>query len=1292
MKLTGLLDLVQRLPALQDLAELLSAGQTCDAPLDIYHAARPYAIAGLARLLNRPLLVITSRTQRARQWVEELRAWLPDEVPVHHFADPDALPYERIPWAPETRQRRLEALVGLLLANQRSSEAANQRSGEAAKRRSGGATNQRSGEATNQRSGESANQRSGEPPDVATRSTQHAVRSTQYAIRSTQYAVLSTQHAPIVVASARALMQMTLPVRELHAALRPLRQGQLFALDRMLAAWVGLGYEATAVVDLPGQFSRRGGIVDIWPPNLRKPLRIELFGDEIESLRSFDPSTQRTLTRVEQAWIGPASEALPRLGERMADRLRGLDLSPCHPPARSEYAREIEQLTAGTGHRHLEWYIPYLYSQPGCLLDYVPVRDAWVIVEDAADLQAALLDLTGQAEQLVKDLRAAGDVPALLSPPYFGPEALVARLTARPLLYLGHTTFTSLSHPESVAHPLAEHFFAGPRYGGQLRVIQAEVENHLRRGDYVILVSRQAPRLADLFGQSGHAVTPVDDVPVPPSPGLTLVQGVMAEGWRLEAGDWKPEAGSRELEAGSWRMADGAEQPSAISYQPSTALWFLTDAELFGWGKPKPRRPQRPRALAPEAFFADIKPGDYVVHIEHGIGRFKGLVKLALGDGEREYLLVEYDQGDELYVPVHQADRLARYVGTGDAPPKLHRLGTAEWEQVKARAKRAVAEIADELLELYAAREVIQGHAFSPDQAWQHELEASFPYVETEDQLVAIEAVKHDMEQPRPMDRLICGDVGYGKTEVALRAAFKAIMDGKQVAVLVPTTVLAQQHYTNFSRRLAAFPVTVAMLSRFQTPAQQERTIQGLINGSVDLVIGTHRLLSNDVAFKDLGLLIVDEEQRFGVAHKERIKQLRTEVDVLTLTATPIPRTLHMSLTGVRDLSTIDTPPEERLPVKTFVGDFDETLVRQAILRELDRNGQVYFVHNRVQGIEQMAERVRRIVPEARVAIAHGQMPERELSAVMLAFAEGEYDVLVCTSIIESGLDIPNANTIIINRADQFGLAQLYQLRGRVGRSAVRAYAYLLVDKYKTLTEDARRRLEAIQEASELGAGFRIAMQDLEIRGAGELLGARQHGHIAAVGFDLYTRLLAQAVQEARERTKDAGRKTRDEKDEFGLSPSVVRHNVLEGPLAPTVHLDLNLPARIPESYVPDGALRLQLYRRLAGLTDLAAVDEMAQEFADRFGPVPEEVANLLYVVRVKVLALSAGVEAIGHEEGQLLIKCAGLETMDRAALEQRLRAQGIPARVTRRAIWLELREAGGWRRDLVQVLEAMRN
>jgi transcription-repair coupling factor (superfamily II helicase) len=775
----------------------------------------------------------------------------------------------------------------------------------------------------------------------------------------------------------------------------------------------------------------------------------------------------------------------------------------------------------------------------------------------------------------------------------------------------------------------------------------------MARDAQVIIVSRQSPRFAELLREANLHVAPVDEVIAPPPQALTLVQGAMDEGWILGG-----------------------------------SLWFLTDAELFGWGKPKPRRPLRARAISPEVFFADVSPGDFVVHIEHGIGQFQGLVKMSLDGIEREYLQVDYAQGDRLYLPVHQADRLARYVGVGDSRPSLHRLGTSDWEQVKARAKRAVAEIADDLLELYAARSVVQGHAFSPDVAWQAELEASFPYAETEDQLVAVEAVKQDMEQGRPMDRLICGDVGYGKTEVALRAAFKAIMDGKQVAVLVPTTVLAQQHYTNFSRRLAAFPVNIAMLSRFQTPAQQDRTVDGMGSGTIDLVIGTHRLFSNDVSFKDLGLLIVDEEQRFGVAHKERIKQMRTEVDVLTLTATPIPRTLHMSLTGVRDLSSIETPPEDRLPIKTFVGEFDDNLIRQAVLRETDRNGQVYFVHNRVQGIEQMTARLGKIVPEARMAIAHGQMHERDLSSVMLAFAEGEYDVLVCTSIIESGLDIPNANTIIINRADQFGLAQLYQLRGRVGRSAVRAYAYLLVDKYKILTDEARRRLEAIQEASELGAGFRIAMEDLEIRGAGELLGARQHGHIVAVGFDLYTRLLAQAVQAARERISDeASRSSTSSPGPAGATPGWPGRDMA---IQPAVTLDLNLPARIPEGYVPETALRLQLYRRLARLTELGAVDDIAQELADRFGPIPEQVQNLFYIVRVKILAIRAGVEAIGQEEGQLLIKCTALEVLNRLAIQKQLTALGVPGRIARRGVWLELQEDDLWREDLVRTLEIL--
>jgi transcription-repair coupling factor (superfamily II helicase) len=1288
MKLNGLLEYAEQLPEIRAFLSGLEAGNLPATPLGVYHAARPYLTAVLARAMHQPLVVITARTGRARQWVDELRAWLPDEVPVHFFADGDALPYERIPWAPETRQRRLEALVSLLTWKGVSSP---EGPGIFASPQPAPAVGQVSALVN-------LSARSG-PLGAVGASRGNGVQSP----------------APVVVASARALMQKTLPVREMRAALRPIREGQLFDLNKVLGSWVGWGYEAAAVVEVPGQFSRRGGIVDIWPPNLRKPMRIELLGDAIDSLRSFDPSTQRTVARASEAWIGPASEALPKLGEQMAERIRGLDLSPCHPPARMEYERERTQLLTGTGCRNLEWYIPYLYSQPASLLDYLAETwhgsqtGGWLALDDVAEIMAALGDLESQAEQLAKDLAAAGDLPLGLSVPYFGVETMRKRFEPAlerpergqyPVITLGNSTLSGWATSETTE--LGTLFIAGPRFGGQVRAAVADIEQALARGERVIIASRQSPRLADIFraetlgGETRRSIFPVEEVTVLPPPGLTLVQGVLDEGWLLRSpaavsGRSPAAVSGRSPAAVSGRSPaslTGGSPTSPGGFTERESLWLLTDAELFGWGKPKPRKPLRPRAISPEVFFADVSPGDFVVHIEHGIGQFQGLVRMTLDGIEREYLQVDYAQGDRLYLPVHQADRLARYVGAGDAGPSLHRLGTSDWEQVKARAKRAVAEIAGDLLELYAAREVVRGHAFSRDVAWQAELEASFPYVETEDQLVAVEAVKHDMERARPMDRLICGDVGYGKTEVALRAAFKAIMDGKQVAILVPTTVLAQQHYTNFTRRLAAFPVNVAMLSRFQTPAQQDRTVAGLANGSMDLVVGTHRLLSNDVSFKDLGLLIVDEEQRFGVTHKERIKQMRTEVDVLTLTATPIPRTLHMSLTGVRDLSTIETPPEDRLPIKSFVGDFDDNLIRQAVLREMDRNGQVYFVHNRVQGIEQMAARVGKIVPEARIAIGHGQMRERDLSSVMLAFAEGEYDILVCTSIIESGLDIPNANTIIINRADQFGLAQLYQLRGRVGRSAVRAYAYFLVDKYKILAEDSRRRLEAIQEASELGAGFRIAMQDLEIRGAGELLGARQHGHIAAVGFDLYIRLLTQAVQEARERTSDsiAGSSV--------TLPAARDSGAWSGwdrPIPPAVTLDLNLPGRIPEDYVPEAALRLNLYRRLASLTDLEAIEDIAHELADRFGPIPEQVQNLLYIVRVKVLAISAGVEAINQEEGQFLIKCTALEALDRPALQERVLAQGVPARIARRGVWLEVRADDLWREDLVGTLETIR-
>ncbi len=1195
MNLAGLLPLIQSAPAYRRLVDAIerespraTVGVGGGEVLGVIQPARPFLVAALYQELRRPLILLAARAERVGYWVEQLRVWTGSDA-ILPFPEPDPLPYERVPWTRETVIDRLTALTALLTWKVGHSE------------------------------------------------------------------VDPLPEPPLIVASARALMHKTLPVREFRQGLRDYRRGQELHLQRMLDSWVAHGYRPETVVEEPGTFSRRGGLIDVYPPNLvnlntsqaqlSQPVRIELFGDEIDSLRIFDPTTQRSLERIEGFALAPATEALPRLASLAGRRAADLDLTPCHPPARMEYEQDLVHLEQGTYFRGIEFYLPFFYSHPATLLDYVPA-DGLCLVDDWDALMASVVDTDRQAQSLQADLIKAGELPESFATPYFGWEDLRQSLLARAPLVLG-------GRPrDGQPGPLDDLFTHGERYGGQLKRVLDGCQQMRDSGEQVVLVTRQAQRISELLADRAITVLPVRDVAVPPPPhSLTLVQGTLAEGWVL----------------------DGARTGEAT-------LHLLTDAEVFGWARPVPRRARRPRPVAPEAFFADVEPGSYVVHVEHGIGLFQGLVKMGLNGGEREYLLVEYAAGDKLYVPVYQADRLSRYVGVSDHGPRINRLGTAEWGQVKAKAKKAVEEIADDLLVLYASREVVEGHAFSPDTLWQAELEASFPYVETEAQVRALDEIKADMEQARPMDRLVCGDVGYGKTEVALRAAFKAVMDGKQVAVLVPTTVLAQQHYQTFGERLSSFPTSVKMLSRFLTQKQQEQVVDGLAQGGVDIVIGTHRLLSDDVAFKDLGLLIIDEEQRFGVAHKERLKQMRQQVDVLTLTATPIPRTLHMSLTGVRDMSTIDTPPEERLPVRTHVGEYDETLIRQAILRELDRGGQVFFVHNRIMGIYQMAQQLRKLVPEATIAVGHGQMAERELERVMLEFAAGEVDVLVCTSIIESGLDIPNANTLFINRADRFGLAQLYQLKGRVGRGAQRAYAYFLHPPMPTLTETARQRLETIGEATELGAGFRIAMRDLEIRGAGELLGARQHGHIAAIGFDLYTRLLAQAVQEARIHQQTTGHAL-PESDLLEEMSAYVQ------PLEQAVQINLPLAAFLPEPYVPDATLRLQLYRRLAGLTSEREIDDLRAELEDRFGPLPEEAENLFYQLQLKLYTLAAGAKAITTEEGQVVVRADSLEELDRTWLQRRL---GERARVARRAVWLPLDDDGRWRTTLVAALQAI--
>jgi transcription-repair coupling factor (superfamily II helicase) len=1017
---------------------------------------------------------------------------------------------------------------------------------------------------------------------------------------------------PTIVASARALMTRTLPRREFLKSVRVLKPGQVISPEGLARALLSLTYEPVNTVITPGQFARRGGILDIWAPASSRPVRLEFFGDEIDTLRCFDPATQRSLQSEKQLLLTPAREYLPGQERPVSPAGNGSADSSAFPGS----------AIPGEGEALSDFHLPLLHPTPASLLDYLP-RHALVLIDNFEDLQETILEVEEQAVELRSDYIEEGTLPADFPIPYLTLGEILDSLTSHQVVELGPS-----SAPESSA--LASRFTAGPRFGGRLKPLLEHLKQRTQSGDRIVVISRQSARLSELWTEQ----LPVDQ---PEKRGVEFVDGSLSEGWILT-----PSSGP--------------------------VVHLLTDGEIFGWRRPEPRLRYRAVAEAPEAAYADLQVGDWVVHVEHGIGRFLGLVNRSVDSIEREYLAVEYAEGDQLYVPVYQADRLTRYVGPDSRFPSPSRLGGVEWRNVKSKVKEAVEEVAEDLLELYAQRQIVTGYAFSPDAPWQQELEASFPYIETEDQARVIAEVKQDMESPSPMDRLICGDVGYGKTEVALRAAFKAVMDGRQVTVLVPTTVLAQQHFNTFRERLAAFPVEVEMLSRFRTPQQQREILLRLALGGIDIVIGTHRLLQSDVAFKDLGLLIIDEEQRFGVTHKEFLKKMRTEVDVLTLTATPIPRTLYMALTGVRDISTINTPPDERLPIVTHVGPYSKRLVRQAILRELERGGQVFFVHNRVQTITAMHRHLEQLVPEARISVAHGQMDEDQLSVRMEQFASGEIDVLLSTSIIESGLDIPNANTLIVDRADTFGLSQLYQLRGRVGRGAQRAYAYFFKHSQKHPSFEGRQRLETIAENTQLGAGFSIAMRDLEIRGTGDILGTRQHGHIAAVGFHLYTRLLTEAVSRKRgEGSLPAGR----------LADVMDAHR-------PLITVDLPLPVGLPASYVPDKNMRLRLYRRMADLHTIAEVDALGEEFLDRFGEPPEPVRNLLFQLKIKLYAEAAGLASISAEGEQLVMRFrSGSPPPELTSLDP-----GV--RIGKTALWMPFNSEANWPEQLVQILERL--
>jgi len=998
-----------------------------------------------------------------------------------------------------------------------------------------------------------------------------------------------SEEAPLVVASAMAITGKTTAYSDFVSACHNIELGMDIEPYKLLARWEAMGYQMENMVEIPGAMSHRGDILDVYPPTSGMPVRLEFFGNTIDNIRFFDPETQRSINKVSSVAVGPAAELLTplRMDKRsLESSLRSLDISGCNVEMKQQLKRDMDIMLDGQRPREMQFYAS-LFND-GSLLDYLP-EGALLVLDEPSSVEQAVADLDAEAEQMRLEKLERGELPRNFPRPYFTWQEIESGIREKQCLRLAAW---------GIDEPRLD-FISTPGYTGQLPLFLKKTRELVNQRKRLIIVSHQAGRLSELLEEDGIIVVPVDKVECIPEPGsLSLVQGSLAEGWVMN-GD----------------------------------IYLFTDAEIFGFVKQ--RRLTKRRPVSRHKLMAEINPDDYVVHVEHGIGRFSGVTTLSIAGSDKEYLVLQYAASDILYVPTDQIDRVNRYIGASDRPPVLSRLGTQEWNRTRQRAKEAAEALAQELLALYAAREVVPGFAFSRDTLWQQELEGSFPYIETPDQLEAQVEVKADMEKVKPMDRLVCGDVGYGKTEVAIRAAFKAVMDGKQVAVLVPTTVLAQQHFSTFSERLEAFPLRVEVLSRFRSPAEQRSVIDGLADGTVDICIGTHRLIQKDIAFKDLGLLIIDEEQRFGVNHKEYLKRMRQEVDVLTLSATPIPRTLHMSLVGVRDMSTMETPPEERLPVKTYVAEYNEHLVRETILRELERNGQVFFVHNRVQSIAMVAEQLRELVPEAEIAIGHGQMPEEGLERVMADFSRGRIDILVCTTIIESGLDMPNVNTVIVNQADKFGLTQLYQLRGRVGRGANLAYAYFLYDGGKYLTPVARKRLRTIYEATELGAGFGIAMKDLEIRGAGTLLGAKQSGHITAIGFSLYTRLLAEAVEERKARI--AGVKE-------------------PPPRLPTPTIDLPLDAYIPEDYVPDVNTRLELYRSLTDKGAAEKLDDIAQEYQDRFGAVPLEVENLFYAVRIKNLAAQAGIESVSTEEGQIILRRFQGLPFDKQKLEPILR------------------------------------
>ncbi|KGX85482.1 transcription-repair coupling factor [Pontibacillus litoralis] len=990
----------------------------------------------------------------------------------------------------------------------------------------------------------------------------------------------------ILVAPVAALKRILPPPSYWQKYQFPFEIDKAIDLDQYIKGFVDVGYERTDLVASPGQFSLRGGILDVYPLTQSNPIRIELFDDEVQSIRYFDSDSQRSLEKVNNITIEPASELLlteedlTRAGQKL-ESMYQITMQKLTSTERKEMLaevteRDIERIMHHERFQEMYKYASLFYEQPASLLDYLP-EDGLIVMDEMSRIHETASRLDEEEAEWYSNLLEAGQMIRDLSISYSWKD--IWHSITHPRLYMSvflrHITNTQ---PENIVNFSCRTM---QQFHGQMNLLQNEMQRW-QKGNYSVIITAPTKERAEkvqsvLEDYDIEAVLSEQPLTLPIST-PTIVVDYVHSGFEL----------------------------------PMHHVAVITENELFKKRTSRPKRKKKISNAERIKSYQELKVGDYVVHYNHGIGKYLGIETLDLNGLHKDYLLVQYSGDDKLYVPIDQIDLVQKYVGSEGKEPKVYKLGGSEWKKVKRKVQSSVEDIADDLIQLYAEREASVGHAFGEDTEMQRGFEAAFPYQETEDQIRCIEEIKEDMERVRPMDRLLCGDVGYGKTEVAIRAAFKAIMDGKQVAFLVPTTILAQQHYETIRERFQDFPVNIGLLSRFRTRKQQKETTDGLKHGTVDIVIGTHRILSKDIQIPKLGLLIVDEEQRFGVKHKEKIKQMKTNVDVLTLTATPIPRTLHMSMLGVRDLSVIETPPENRFPIQTYVLEYNPAFMREAIEREMARGGQVFFLYNRVENIERVAGEISALVEDARVSFAHGQMNESELEDVMFSFLEGESDVLVSTTIIETGVDIPNVNTLIVYDADRMGLSQLYQIRGRVGRSNRVAYAYFTYKKDKVLTEVAEKRLEAIKEFTELGSGFKIAMRDLSIRGAGNLLGAQQHGFIDSVGFDMYSQMLKDAIE-----AKQEGKTTEQLK-----------------PFEPEIQIKLD--AYIPDFYISDEKQKIDMYKRFHAIASIQDIEELQEEIQDRFGKYPQEIDNLLQVSALKCNAANHRIETITEKNNKI--------------------------------------------------------